>query len=168
MSKSRVGIIFMLVCLATSITFAQSFFSSTPSASPASPASSAPQPLSAEDFKNLTQQQNQITQSQLNQQVNKALAQQPFSSSVNPLNPANPVVPPAPTDNSTTTTDNSTAPPIDTQALTVPTAPSEPNTATPAAAPQPTNRPYTGYSSPTDNSSNGSGSSSQPGWGIKY
>ncbi len=86
MSKPRFGIIFILVCLATSITFAQSFFSkvaSTQSASqPKNPA------MSPDAFSSFSQQQQKQTQSNITQQINKSISASPFPAPGSPPVPA--------------------------------------------------------------------------------
>jgi hypothetical protein len=162
MSKSKVGIMFVLVLLATSITFAQSFFSTKPAATTNSaPGATTPQPLSADDFRNLSSQQNQKTQAQINQQVNKSMAAQPFpmpaapaGAAPKPQTPSAPVVPAAPDNTATDANTNANQPAA---------APGNPDGSQAA----PTDQPYTGYqSAPPANSK--SGGSTQQGLGIKY
>jgi hypothetical protein len=167
MYKSKLGIMAALVCLATSITFAQSFFSSAPATKNTSVATAPPQAVSPEDFKNLVKQQSQQTQTQLNQQVAKTLSKDPFVPS--PL-PKAPVSQPL----NTTTSGTPVAPPIP-----MPTP-------LPEAAvdqPQPDNsdespvtsgesQSYTGFQAPPtkqNNSSSGnSNSQDSTNLGIKY
>jgi hypothetical protein len=136
MSKSRLSAIFILVFLATSITFAQSFFSSTPAAGSTATAPAAAKPLSPEDFQSLVKQQSQQTQTQMNKQATQSLsAQPPFQPpSTKPAAPTdiynsdtqNLDTPPPSTQSQTTTTDSSTTTTEETPSTTPPAPSSQP------------------------------------------
>jgi hypothetical protein len=169
-SKSRVGIIFALVCLATSITFAQSFFSSAPPAA-ANSGTSLPAPMTPDEFKSLVQQQTQQSQSAISQQASKAITAAPFpAKNAPPVAPAEPAAPGQPQQGSGNPT------------VVVPPVPDDNQQ---ADQQQPAPQPYTGYQSapptsaapakPAAPASGGNGSApasgsgnGSSGWGIKY
>lgn len=159
MSKSRIGVIFVLVFLATSITFAQSFFSTTTPAQSNSNPLAPPKALSPDDFKSVVKQQNQQTQAQITQQMNQSFsAQPPFQTPT--ANKSSPSTPPL--DNQDQNTENTT------------TAPTS-NPPQPAATIPDTNQTdsYSGYNSNGDTSggSKNNGSTAAPqknGLGIQY
>jgi hypothetical protein len=154
MSKSRIGVIFILVLLATSLTFAQSFFSQ-----PSSPASNSgtpnpmmtPKPLSPDDFKNLVKQQNQQTQAQMSQQLNQKFSSQPALQT---------------TPTSTTTKDQNTS--HDESTPSTASTPAEEPAGTP---PTLQSQEYTGFSSGSTNNTgtnNQNTPKKQSGLGIQY
>jgi hypothetical protein len=161
MSKSRLSAIFILVFLATSITFAQSFFSSAPAAGAGASTNSLtpPKALSPQDFQSLVKQQNQ-------QSVNQSMGSQPaFNAPPTPKPTTSP-------DLNTPTTDSNVA--SDTT-----TTPPAADTTSAASTTDATNadqsESYSGYNSTnTNNSSNGSKNNStnssqqKNGLGIQY
>jgi hypothetical protein len=147
MYKPRLGILFILVCLATSITFAGSYFTNNNSPAPAMPKQPANPAMAPDAFTSLSHQQQQQTQSNMSKQVTTNMAASPY--------PA-PGSPPAPaqqqqkqqhqqTDNSGN--DNSGA-----------------TTQDPSQSPQP----YSGTAAPSSTGNRSNGGSSQQGLGIKY
>ena len=162
-NKPRFGIIFILVCMATSITFAQTYFSKVtqnsnppPLATPRSPA------MSADEFKSVSQQQGQQTQQALTSQVNKAVSSAPF-----PMPQMNGAAPQQQTQQqqqiaqpqTTTTT---------TQTTTQTNSDNSGQTDSGNDQQQQTQQPYTGYQAAPSSSGSGSSSSKPQGLGIKY
>ena len=78
MSKRSVGLILVImVCLATTITVAQSIFSSAPAAAPAPAAGSAAPVMSPDDFKSHVNDLNKQNQAAMDAQMKEALSKNP-------------------------------------------------------------------------------------------
>ena len=148
MYRPRIGILFILVCMATSITFAGSYFTNNNSPAPALPKQPPNPAMAPGDFSNLSQQQQQQTQSNMSQQVTKNMAASPYPVPGAPPAPAQQQQQPQQqqqTDNSGN--DNSGA-----------------STQDPSQSPQP----YSGTAAPSSTGNRSNGGSSQQGLGIKY
>lgn len=158
MSKPRTGIVFILILLATSLTFAQSFFAQpNTTSSNQNTATTTPKPLSPEDFNKLVKQQTQQTQAQINQQVTQKIPSKPTypaPSATQPPAATMPSTPSAPEQPTDTTTTANTQPQPDANP-----APETGSTTT---------QEYTGFSTEKPNSNSGTSTKKPSGLGIQY
>ena len=183
MSKSGFSVIIVLVCVAASLTFAQSLLSPFTANQPKTGANTNTPVLSPDDFKSHVKDLNKQTQADLAQQLSQTLAKQPAKALPPPPTPPTqqPTTTPSTTDNAATTA----APAAPEQAAAAPATPAESAPTESASdtstfsAPPAQSQVYTGFGAGTSNNNAGStnnkssntGTSSAPpsgNLGIKY